>query len=92
MQTATVLSLDPVMPSSSQETKQCVRGSIEAVIDELAHEIRQPLSAIEHLAYLLQMSATDCKTQTHLQQIQALIVQANRVLEDARAEYRTASL
>lgn len=89
MQPATVLSLEPVTPSRSQE-QQCVTRSAEAVIDDLAHDLRQPLSAIDHLAYLLQMSATDCTVLTHLQQIQDLVSQANRVLDEVKAGSRSA--
>jgi nitrogen-specific signal transduction histidine kinase len=58
--------------------------STSEIIDELAHDLRQPLSAIEHLAFLLQMSATDCKAVTYIQQIQDLVEQANLVLDKAR--------
>ena len=71
--------------ASPEETTQTVTSSSEAIIDELAHELRQPLGTIEHLAYLLRMDATDCKVVTYVEQIQDQIEQANQVLDKARA-------
>lgn len=62
------------------------------MIDDLAHELRQPLSAIEHIAFLLKMSATDGKAVAYIEQIQDLIEQANRVLDKARAGLSCASI
>lgn len=50
-------------------------------IDEIAHELRQPLSTIEALAYFLELTAQDERTCAHLQRIQAMVLQANRILE-----------
>lgn len=52
-----------------------------SVIDDLAHEVRQPLSVIESLAYYLEITSTDEKTRVHLQRIQAMVLQANSILK-----------
>ena len=53
--------------------------------DDLAHELRQPLSVIESLAYYLELTAADPSTAGHLRKIQAMVWEANRILADARA-------
>jgi signal transduction histidine kinase len=49
--------------------------------EELAHELRQPLGVIESLAYFLEITAEDDQVRGHLQRIQAMVLQANRILE-----------
>jgi len=58
--------------------------SQESVLDDLVHELRQPLSVIESLAYFLEMTSKDEKFSPHLQQIQAMVRQASRILNQAR--------
>ncbi len=48
---------------------------------ELVHELRQPLSVIESLAYYLELTSSDEKVCTHLERIQAMVLEANRILE-----------
>jgi len=62
------------------------------MIADLAHDLRQPLSTMEHLAFLLQMSVTDGKAAGYIEQIQDLIEQANQVLDNARAGLSCASV
>jgi hypothetical protein len=54
-------------------------------MDNLVHELRQPLSAIEHLAFYLQLVSEDPVVCMHSQRIQDLIGQANEILEKATA-------
>jgi nitrogen-specific signal transduction histidine kinase len=88
----TALSSSRLNQDSSGETKHRLTDSTEAMIDELAHDLRQPLSAIEHLAFLLQMHVTDGTAAGYIEQIQDLIEQANRVLDNARAGLSCASV
>jgi len=90
--TSSLSSLSRLTHDRSEETNVCLTDSTAAMIDELAHELRQPLSAIEHIAFLLEMSATDGKAVAYIEQIQDLIEQANRVLEKARAGLSCASI
>lgn len=43
--------------------------------------MRQPLSAIEALAYFLEITTEDEQVCGHLQRIQAMVLEANRILE-----------
>lgn len=52
-----------------------------SALDDLAHEVRQPLSVIESLAYYLELTCTDEKTRAHLQRIQAMVLQASLILK-----------
>lgn len=45
------------------------------------HELRQPLGVIESIAYFLEITAEDERLCSHLQRIQAMVLQANRILE-----------
>jgi signal transduction histidine kinase len=56
----------------------------ESVLDDLVHELRQPLSVIESVAYLLEMTSKDAKFSPHLQQIQAMVRQASHILDRAK--------
>jgi signal transduction histidine kinase len=51
--------------------------------NEIIHELRQPLSVIDSLAYYLEITAADEKIYVHLDQIRAMVSQANRILERA---------
>jgi signal transduction histidine kinase len=51
------------------------------VLEELTHELRQPLGVIESLAYYLEMTAEDEQLRAHLQRIQAMVLQASHILE-----------
>jgi signal transduction histidine kinase len=50
-------------------------------LEELAHDLRQPLGAIEALVYFLEITTEDEQVCGHLQRIQAMILEANRILE-----------
>jgi hypothetical protein len=52
-------------------------------LDTLVHELRQPLSAIEHLAFYLQLISSDPTVCSHSERIQDLIARANQILEQA---------
>lgn len=52
-------------------------------MDDLAHELRQPLSVIESLAYYLELTSTDEGACPHLRRIQAMVMEANRILSNA---------
>lgn len=66
-------------------------GVTHSAMDDLAHEVRQPLSVIESLAYYLELTATDEKARVHLQRIQAMVLQANLILKrNCRPEAKTA--
>jgi len=54
-------------------------------IEELAHELRQPLSTIESLAYYLEMTSADDQVCTHLQRIREMVDRASRILDHAAA-------
>ena len=51
--------------------------------ESLAHELRQPLSVIESLAYYLELTSKDEGACVHLQQIQSMVRRANRILAEA---------
>jgi nitrogen-specific signal transduction histidine kinase len=88
----TALSSSRLNQDSSGETKYRLTDSTEAMLDELAHDLRQPLSTIENLACLLQMNVTDSKAAAYIEQIQDLIEQANRILDKAQAGLFCASV
>ncbi|MBV9081664.1 MAG: hypothetical protein JOZ62_03230 [Acidobacteriaceae bacterium] len=49
-------------------------------VDDLAHDLRQPLSVIESLAYYLELVSHDEKVCGHVRHIQAMVQEANRIL------------
>ena len=60
-----------------------------AVSDDLMHDLRQPLGAIEALAYYLELTSTDEKTRYQAQQIQMMVKKANRILSNAASPSAT---
>jgi signal transduction histidine kinase len=50
---------------------------------ELVHELRQPLSSIEAIAYYLEMTlpAGQVQARLHMTQLQRLVEEANEILE-----------
>ncbi|MGC2659386.1 MAG: hypothetical protein WA324_15630 [Bryobacteraceae bacterium] len=57
-----------------------------ALLADLIHEVRQPLSTIECLAYYLELTSEDEGVRQQMQRIQELIWQANGILENSWAE------
>ena len=57
----------------------------DEVLGTLAHELRQPLSTIEAIAYYLSMilPPDDAKIQPQLARIRELVEQSNLILSDA---------
>ena len=58
-------------------------GVNPALSEEIIHELRQPLGVIDSLAYYLELTSADEKICTHLEQIRAMVSQANCILERA---------
>ena len=52
-------------------------------IDELAHELRQPLSAIESLAYYLELTSESDHIRHQLERIRLMVDRANQILAQA---------
>lgn len=69
--------------SVSDSRDLCKRHQQPLEWDELVHDLRQPLSAIESLAYYLELVCADPKARTHLQHIQEMVTEANNILEHA---------
>lgn len=57
--------------------------SPEERLRELVHDLRQPLSSIEAIAYYLEMTlpAEQLEARHHLTQVQRLVADANTILE-----------
>ena len=55
-------------------------------LEDLIHDLRQPLSAIESLTYYLGLVSTDMQTRMYLESIQKMVMQANHILERAVAQ------
>jgi signal transduction histidine kinase len=58
-------------------------GANPVLSEEIIHELRQPLGVIDSLAYYLELTAVDERFCAHLEQIRAMVSQANRILERA---------
>ena len=61
-------------------------GARPVSIDELAHDLRQPLGAIESLAYYLELRSPDDSVCHHLEQIRNMVNRASLILERASRE------
>jgi signal transduction histidine kinase len=63
-------------------------GVSPASFDELVHDLRQPLSAIEALAYFMEMTAQDENARRHAQRIQAIVSRAHSILDRSQNNTR----
>lgn len=76
--------VDNFSSAKSHDLQDQQRTGVDRVrMEELAHELRQPLSAIESLAYYLEITATDEQTRVRLEQIRFLVERTNRILNQA---------
>jgi signal transduction histidine kinase len=73
---ATAPKIDP-LPPASPETRSVLR--------HLVHELRQPLSGIESIAYYLEMALphVEPKARTQFERLRRMVRQASWILEDA---------
>ena len=62
-----------------------ISNAHEDAICTLAHELRQPLSAIEAIAYYLEMTlpAEQLEARQHLMRLQELVERSSDILTDA---------
>jgi hypothetical protein len=78
--------LHQTVHNSSKEPRESRLRDISctpAELEELVHDLRQPLSTIECLTYYLELVCADRQTQSHLHRIQEMVLQANHILERA---------
>jgi nitrogen-specific signal transduction histidine kinase len=73
----------PVIPHQKETT--VMENDAAQVVRHLAHELRQPLSALESLAFYLQMTlpAADERSQVQVSKMRQLIQQASSLIDDA---------
>ena len=60
-------------------------------MEDLVHELRQPLSVIESTAYYLEMVLGDLEITAHLKHIQKMVGETHRILERASAAHAVIS-
>lgn len=72
------------VPSAQPDLLDVHPGKLE----ELVHELRQPLSVIESLAYYLEMTVPDKNSCSHLQRIRVMLRKTHAILEHARESTR----
>jgi signal transduction histidine kinase len=77
---------DTVHANLSKESRYPIASEFNCPpqkLDDLVHELRQPLSTIECLTYYLELVCTDMETRSHLRRIQDMVTNANHILERA---------
>ncbi len=72
-----------LLPRTGDQDDHCEMGVDPFRIGELAHELRQPLSAIESLAYYLELTAESDHIRCQLQRIRLMVDRANQILAQA---------
>jgi signal transduction histidine kinase len=70
-------------PDEIRARQNAIAGVDPAFIEELIHDIRQPLGAIDSLAYFLELTCIDEQACTQLQRIRSMVAQASRILEQS---------
>jgi signal transduction histidine kinase len=81
--------------SNSQKPVMADASSVEnpgvSPLDEAVHELRQPLSVIESLAYYLELTSEDESACAHLRQIQAMVERVHCILAQVPSLARQSS-
>lgn len=79
------MSSAPALVPVDLDAPAAANSETVAVVRHLAHELRQPLSTIESIAYYLEMvlPRADRKTRVQLEKLQQLVHQTNWILADA---------
>lgn len=54
----------------------------DAMLRDLIHEVRQPLSVVESIAYYMELTSSDQQSVMRLQKIQAMVAKINQILEE----------
>ena len=54
-------------------------------VEKLIHDLRQPLGAVDSLAYFLELTVADEQAFPHLKKIRAMVSKASQILEGAAA-------
>ena len=67
----------------ARDKKVFETGANPVSLDELIHELRQPLSVIESLTYFIELTTTDEKIAPRLEHIQSMLAKVHHMLEDA---------
>jgi light-regulated signal transduction histidine kinase (bacteriophytochrome) len=78
--------------SDDQRSESHWKRDCEAELAEFVHDLRQPLSTIESLAYYLDLMCTDTKMQRHLRQIHEMVIEANHILERVSGQTAAAAV
>jgi hypothetical protein len=73
--------LPDVEPAGDEELLNT--GANPVHLDELIHEIRQPLGVIESLTYFIELTTTDDKIRPRLEHIQSMLAKVHHMLENA---------
>ena len=75
--------------SQDYALSQPIPNRTQEAIFNLAHDLRQPLSAIEAIAYYLEMTlpVDQLDARQHLARLQELVVHSDAILSDAVKDY-----
>jgi hypothetical protein len=58
-------------------------GVVPVPFEDFLHDLRQPLSAIEALAYFMEMTSDDESVRRHSQRILAMVSRAHGILDNS---------
>ncbi len=61
-------------------------------LEKLIHDLRQPLGAVDSIAYFLELTVTDEQVSPHLERIRTMVTRASQILDGAAAAGRKALL
>ncbi len=65
------------------DEKISVSGVTPVNLDELIHELRQPLGVLESLTYFIEITTTDESISPQLEHMQSMLAKVHHILEDA---------
>ncbi len=76
--------LPDVEPADNEEVLNTGANPVD--LDDLIHDLRQPLGAIESLTHFIELTATDDKIRPRLEQIHCMLAKIHKILDDANRQ------
>lgn len=76
---------DVPLARGGPESRHEATGVNPVALEKLIHDLRQPLGAVDSLAYFLELTVADGQASPHLKKIRAMVSRASQILERAAA-------
>ena len=78
---------DGDLARGGRENRREAVGVSPVALEKLIHDLRQPLGAVDSIAYFLELTVTDEQASPHLERIRTMVTRASQILDHAAAAW-----